>query len=64
MIMKKRRRKHNNYNSTCPTVNDNKIFFVIPVFFEKMPTEWKGKKDREWMNEWMNEWEWEKSKNA
>lgn len=52
----KKRRKHNNYNSTCPTVNDNEIFFVIPVFFfEKMPTEWKDKKDREWMNEWVRE---------
>ena len=37
-----KRRKHNNYDSTRPTVNDNDISLLFPfffLFFEKMPIE-------------------------
>lgn len=52
------RRKHNNDDSTRPTVNDNDISLLFPyffLFFEKMPIEWKSMRGRERWNEWESE---------
>lgn len=54
------RRKHNNDDSTRPTVNDNDISLLFPYFFSFFRENANRVKEheRERKVEWMRKWEW------